>query len=163
MATARWRWTVTRPSGWVVSRTVTVVTGRRCWASCCDVSATSSRSFTPTTAWPAEGRGHYTVEARRRPEGAGQTEETWLATLASLALITAKTFSVQFVKFLWLKQTKLSDKKLNLEVRSSWLPVFLLRTKKRALINVVLLCWCLRNIYIYQNSFWVFLLNLSWI
>lgn len=55
MVTAPWRWTGTLLSEWAVSRTVTAVTGRRCSASCCGVSATSSQSFTPTTVWRAEG------------------------------------------------------------------------------------------------------------
>lgn len=67
MVTARWRWTVTRLSGWDASRPVTAVTRMRCWASCCDASATSSRSFTLTTVWLA--RGGATSIRSQDPEG----------------------------------------------------------------------------------------------
>lgn len=138
MATVQWRWTATRPSGWVASTTATGLTERLCSTSCCGTSARSSQSSTPTTAWPAELTRPYSTRS-------GVPEWSW----ASREYMDApfhRTFFCWFLSFV----SRINRILLN---SAKSMASCLLLNKR--FINVVLLWWYLQSIYVSECFFCV--------
>lgn len=140
MATVQWRWTATRPSGWVASTTATGLTERLCSTSCCGTSARSSQSSTPTTAWPAElTRPDSTRSGRSRHQsGAEQAGNTWTLHSTEPFSVDSCRLSVESTGFCWI-------------LLSPWLPVCSL------IKGLLMLCYCgdIYKVFMCLNVFFV--------
>lgn len=126
-ATVQWRLTVTQLSAWVASRRVTELTERLCSTSCCDMSARSSRSFTPTTVWPAE-KDHGGEEPT--PEWGRVNREHMDISNFSHSNSDIDLFCSLCQCFCeWNQENSMEffPTTFSLKVQSSWLPVFCLK------------------------------------